>query len=100
MADGVGGWARDGIDSGLFSKKLAGNIKKRYDKHPSQSIKSILAESVKQNRHIGSSTCIIVSFHQTQKDILKTLILGDSGYLILRLNPKSGKFNKIFRSKE
>ena len=35
VADGVGGWARHGIDSGLFSKQLVTNIKLNFDKDPS-----------------------------------------------------------------
>ena len=31
MADGVGGWAEEGIDSGLFSKQLTKDIQSLYD---------------------------------------------------------------------
>ena len=31
VADGVGGWANRGIDSGLFSKQLVSNIKTLFD---------------------------------------------------------------------
>ena len=31
VADGVGGWEAKGVDSGLFSKTLVGNIKKGFD---------------------------------------------------------------------
>ena len=33
VADGVGGWARHGIDAGLFSKQLVHNIKSIYDEN-------------------------------------------------------------------
>ena len=33
VADGVGGWARHGIDAGLFSKQLVHNIKEIYDEN-------------------------------------------------------------------
>ena len=31
VADGVGGWAAQGIDSGLFSKQLVADIKAWFD---------------------------------------------------------------------
>merc|ERR1711976_269063 len=33
VADGVGGWARHGVDPGLYSKELVANINKLYDKN-------------------------------------------------------------------
>ena len=39
VADGVGGWANRGIDSGLFSKQLAADLKTNFDKDPSQELK-------------------------------------------------------------
>ena len=33
VADGVGGWERHGIDSGLFSKQLVHNIKQIFDQN-------------------------------------------------------------------
>ena len=35
VADGVGGWAMQGVDSGLFSKKLVADIKIHFDSDPS-----------------------------------------------------------------
>ena len=46
VADGVGGWAEEGIDSGLFSKQLVHNIKKIFDKDESQNLKDVLVEAV------------------------------------------------------
>ena len=31
MADGVGGWARAGVDPGLYSKELVKNVSKLYE---------------------------------------------------------------------
>ena len=31
VADGVGGWASQGVDPGLFSKKLCFNIKRFFE---------------------------------------------------------------------
>ena len=36
VADGVGGWANRGIDSGLFSKQLVTDMKGLYEKKPTR----------------------------------------------------------------
>ena len=43
VADGVGGWARQGVDPGLFSKSLVKNIYNFYEKQPEKGLKDILA---------------------------------------------------------
>ena len=45
-------------------------------------------ESVRANENIGSSTAVMASFDIVRDDIIKTVNLGDSGYLILRPDPK------------
>ena len=32
VADGVGGWARKGVDPGLFAKELCNHVKEGYEK--------------------------------------------------------------------
>lgn len=49
VADGVGGWARHGIDSGLFSKQLVHNIKTIFEKNEAQELKNVLAQAVETN---------------------------------------------------
>jgi serine/threonine protein phosphatase PrpC len=83
VADGVGGWANEGIDSGLFSKQLVSDIKMIFDANEAQELKSILVESVKMNPNVGSSTCVLAKF-DSERNVLKTTNLGDSGYLLLR----------------
>ena len=39
VADGVGGWANRGIDSGLFSKQLVSDIKTKFDQNEAQELK-------------------------------------------------------------
>ena len=47
VADGVGGWARKGIDPGLFSKQLTKDIQQIFDEHGStKTLKEILIEAV------------------------------------------------------
>lgn len=89
MADGVGGWEQHGIDSGKFSKKLVNDIKRNYDLNPYKQLKQNLMESVKSNANIGSSTVVMAKFDTIRDSIMKTTNLGDSGYLILRPDPKT-----------
>lgn len=49
VADGVGGWADQGVDAGLFSKQLCRDIKSLFDIDPHHHLKQILVESVKIN---------------------------------------------------
>ena len=62
VCDGVGSWALQGVDPGLYSKKLCqliGQLVKndfeKYINDPSQ----LLTEAVKQNKEIGSTTACI-----------------------------------------
>jgi protein phosphatase PTC7 len=34
VADGVGGWAEMGVDSGLYSRELCQNVKTTYQSNP------------------------------------------------------------------
>ena len=99
VADGVGGWAMQGVDSGLFSKQLVASIKKIHDKDPWKSLKSVLAESVIMNENQGSSTVIIVKFNDDNPTIIQTCNLGDSGCLVMRRG-ENGKFYTVHRSAE
>ena len=99
MADGVGGWANKGVDSGLFSKQLVANIKTQFDENEAQELKQVMIDSVKSNPNIGSSTCVIAKFDTSRPNFLKTTNLGDSGYLLLRPDT-DGNLNPLFRTKE
>ena len=81
VADGVGGWARRGVDPGLFSKQLTKDIQAIYnEKGSSLSLKEILVEAVKMNTNKGSSTAVLASL--VEPNLMKTTNLGDSGYVI------------------
>ena len=99
VADGVGGWERHGVDSGLFSKQLVLNIKSIFDQNEAQELKNVLGEAVTTNGQTGSSTAVLAEFDTSQENFIKTTNLGDSGYTILRPLGE-GKFEQIFRSKE
>jgi protein phosphatase PTC7 len=86
VADGVGGWINQGIDSGLFSKALVWDIHRLHAENNSRELKNILVSAVKANKNTGSSTAVLAKFDTTRHDILKTTNLGDSGYVLYRPN--------------
>ena len=99
VADGVGGWASQGVDPAIYSKQLCKNIdelvkqKESYLDDPKQ----LLCDAVAENRHIGSSTCVLAALNKHKPQII-TCNLGDSGYILLRKNGLD--LVKIFQSKE
>ncbi len=85
VADGVGGWSEVGVDPGLFSKQLVKDIEAQFNKNPKGSLKEMLVEAVKVNKHIGSSTAVLATMDVTDGSVvLRTTNLGDSGYVIFR----------------
>ncbi|KAL7682701.1 putative PPM-type phosphatase domain, protein phosphatase 2C [Plasmopara halstedii] len=85
VADGVGGWARKGIDSGEYSRTLMRSAKQVLTKStmvptPLQ----VLTMAYHNAQCPGSSTACIVQL----KDLsLQAINLGDSGFLLCRLQP-------------
>ena len=49
-------------------------------------LKTLLIESVKINKHTGSSTCVLLKMDDKAANTLATTNLGDSGYEIYRQN--------------
>lgn len=98
VADGVGGWANQGVDPGLFSKGLVWDIHRLHSENNARELKNILVSAVKNNeKNIGSSTAVLAKFDTTRHDILKTTNLGDSGYVLFRPR-EDGTLEKLFRS--
>ncbi|KAK4404807.1 putative protein phosphatase 2C 55 [Sesamum angolense] len=82
VADGVGGWAKIGIDSGEYARQLMMNsvlaLKKesRFNVNP----KRVLEEAFNNNR-----TGIIHRLHHhTFRRQLRAVNVGDSGFLVIR----------------
>lgn len=100
VADGVGGWARSGIDPGLFSKQLVADFFAGFASNNAQDMKELLATSVENNKNIGTCTFCAARFDTTRDNYLKTINLGDSGYLLVRPNPKTNQLDTLFRTKE
>jgi len=80
VADGVGGWANKGVDPGIFTKNMCKRAAQMYaESFAGRDLKSILVEAVKQTPEKGSCTVVMASL---EDDTLKTINLGDSGYII------------------
>ena len=83
VADGVGGWADEGVDVAKYSKQLMRFISEGYSKMLIESPKSVLTNAWRRTTETGSSTAVIAIL-DPQAKVLKTTNLGDSGYLLLR----------------
>ena len=80
IADGVGGWAQHGIDSGLYSKNLCQIISNLFDRNPGYYIDrpdELLKVSVSYNKIPGSSTITIITLNEASGK-MKIAYLGDS----------------------
>lgn len=82
VADGVGGWADQGVDPGLYSKKLCSIIGSKIDKSLDEYVSNpqkLLSQAVAENKEIGSTTVCILSLHPSTGKLL-VYYLGDSVY--------------------
>lgn len=88
-ADGVGGWARRGVDPGLFAKELLqhfwDDFRAKRESGAEIDLVDMLCAAVEKTKAIGTSTCVIAMLEEAQP-MLRTLNLGDSGYLLVRPN--------------
>ena len=102
VADGVGGWAEKGVNSGLFSRELCQLISQKYDSNPFDDLKQILIESCSEAQNIGSSTAVLVKLDPKEENVIKTCNLGDSGYVVYRVLFQDSKYTikQIAASKE
>eukprot|EP00252_Welwitschia_mirabilis_P026482 TRINITY_DN8705_c0_g1_i2.p1 TRINITY_DN8705_c0_g1~~TRINITY_DN8705_c0_g1_i2.p1 ORF type:complete len:444 (-),score=103.97 TRINITY_DN8705_c0_g1_i2:174-1313(-) len=82
VADGVGQWACEGINSGIFAQELMENCRKIVSSQISSlDPKQVLLKSAMESTSAGSSTAVIASL---TKEILHVVNFGDSGFLIIR----------------
>lgn len=84
VADGVGGWALSGVDSGEYSRLLMDLAQffaesKKLDVHPKQ----VLWAAYQQTTCRGSSTACLLKL---KNDILHACNVGDSGFVVVREN--------------
>lgn len=102
VADGVGGWNDVGIDPALFSRELCNNVWEEFQTQRDKAVfrldlKSILVEAVKKTKNKGSSTFVMAGLDPEVQGIMKTINLGDSGFIIARPNAEHD-LELIYRS--
>lgn len=82
VADGVGGWALSGVDSGLYSRELMTNcglLAKSENGVPDP--KAVIIKGVTKTNAVGSCTAVLAALH---KQTLYVANVGDSGFLVVR----------------
>ncbi|KAF9593766.1 hypothetical protein IFM89_025391 [Coptis chinensis] len=91
VADGVGGWAKKGIDSGEYARLLVSNLIFAIKCEPYDSVdpKKVLNLAYSNTKAQGSSTACIVTLKEKR---LCAVNIGDSGFIVIR------KEKKIYRS--
>lgn len=82
VADGVGAWAEEGIDSGEYARALMANCAAAAELDADADPKRILTKGyLKTTRILGSSTACIIAL---RGNTLKAANIGDSGFMIFR----------------
>jgi protein phosphatase PTC7 len=100
VADGVGGWAQENVNPGLYSSLLTKTIVELFEEKQQTSSTSSLTEVVHDanwiaaKAHLGSATCTTLAI--SSPTTLSTVNVGDSGYALFRVvqaaqNPNSGE---------
>lgn len=82
VADGVGQWALEGINSGLYAQELMENCRKLVsEESTSADPKQVLVMSAMEAKSAGSSTVLVASL---VGETLHVVNLGDSGFIVIR----------------
>ena len=83
VADGVGGWARYGIDAGDYARELMFNSSVAVLSRTSWSIdpKSVIEEAFSLTKVPGSSTALVLTH---SGGVLRSANVGDSGFMLFR----------------
>ncbi|KAA8545648.1 hypothetical protein F0562_020901 [Nyssa sinensis] len=84
VADGVGGWAKKGVDAGEYARELMTNAVIAIGNEPGDhgvDPKRVLTEAYYNTDAIGSSTACIITLNG---HCLHIANVGDSGFLLLR----------------
>ncbi|XP_059442092.1 probable protein phosphatase 2C 55 [Corylus avellana] len=86
VANGVGGWAADGVDAGEYARELMVNASMVVHQQPDgvADLKIVLNEAFLNTKAKGSSTACIVML--SNDNILHSINVGDSGFMIFRAN--------------
>ena len=84
MTDGVGGWIRKLVHTGLFTKEYVQHIARLYDNKDYTSLKDLLDNASKMTKATGSTTCVMAELRDENPYKMDTCNLGDSGYILVR----------------
>ncbi|XP_043694092.1 probable protein phosphatase 2C 55 [Telopea speciosissima] len=84
VADGVGGWAKKGIDAGKYARELMLNAAMAVKDGSKGSVNpyTVLEEAYSKTKALGSSTACIVAL--TDDNFLHSANVGDSGFMVIR----------------
>ncbi|GAV90581.1 SpoIIE domain-containing protein [Cephalotus follicularis] len=84
VADGVGGWADLGVNSGLYSRELMSNAVTAIQEEPKGLVDParVLEKAHSSTKARGSSTACIIAL--TEQGLLHAINLGDSGFMVVR----------------
>lgn len=83
VADGVGGWAERGVNSGLYSRELMSNSVTAVQEEPKGSVDTarVLEKAHSITKAEGSSTACILALNEHG---IHAINLGDSGFMVVR----------------
>ena len=86
ISDGVGEWAKDGIDAGAFSRALMKGAHALAAHTESTDVKELLTAgmSAVESGEVQGSATAVVALLDRERHVMHTCNLGDSGYLIVR----------------
>ncbi|XP_055808257.1 probable protein phosphatase 2C 55 [Solanum dulcamara] len=84
IADGVGGWAKKGIDTEIYARELMRNSLIAMDNEPMKgNLKRVLEEAYKNTNSEGSSMSRIITLNSEKSTIIDANV-GDSGFFLIR----------------
>ncbi|ONI12319.1 hypothetical protein PRUPE_4G157000 [Prunus persica] len=86
VADGVGGWAKIGVDAGEYARGLMNNAKKMAAANTTATVdpRKVLSQAYANNAGLqGSSTACILSLDK-ERGVLHAVNVGDSGFMVFR----------------
>ncbi|BBN18618.1 protein phosphatase PTC7 [Marchantia polymorpha subsp. ruderalis] len=82
VADGVGGWALEGINAGHYARELmwhCAELARQSDKESDP--KTLLVKSFSRTKAMGSTTAVVASI---SGQTLTVVNMGDTGFLVVR----------------
>jgi protein phosphatase PTC7 len=91
VADGVSGWAEDGVDPAIYPKEIMNGVRAGFESAEisSSGLPGILDYAYTSNEEVGSCTVCVAQLEEEGRR-LKVANLGDSGLKVLRRSPGGG----------